>query len=161
VKPEWPLHSRMRKSFHSIFLKLSDWILYKAWEFAPTCPSPTPALCDSCSCDRAILVARSLEEQNTIPRADELVRLSLMKQVTVFCTDRFLSRVTLRFVEKTNDEYCADQKIFSWKLRAPIEADGGNSRQIRRLGVCCFPDRLWMLFWTSPRSKLILPVLVS
>src|SRR6516162_580156 len=90
-------------------------------------------------------------------RAGEFAQLLLTRPVTVFCTDHSLLRVTFRFAEKTNDEYCADQKIFSWRPRVPTEADGGNSRQIRRLGVCCFQGRLWMFFWTSPRSQLILP----
>src|SRR5262249_19029586 len=44
--------------------------------------------------------------------------------------------------ELTNDESCADRKTFWWRPSARTEADGGNSRQTKRLGVCCFPDCL-------------------
>jgi hypothetical protein len=41
------------------------------------------------------------------------------------------------------DEICLEalKRQSSWTPSAHIEADGGNSRQTRRLGVFCFPDR--------------------
>src|SRR5262249_46128118 len=84
----------------------------------------------------------SWRNRTRFPRADELVRLLLMRRVTDFCTGRSLSAITFQIAEKNKVEYCADRKIFSWRQRAPTEADGGNSRQTKRLGVSCFPDRL-------------------
>jgi hypothetical protein len=74
--------------------------------------------------------------------AGEFDQLLLTRRVTDFCTDRSLSAITFLIVEKTNAEYCADRKTFSWRHRAPTEGDGGNSKQTKRLGVSCFPDRL-------------------
>ena len=66
----------------------------------------------------------------------------LTRRDTGFCTDRSLSTITFQIMEETNVGYCADRKTFSWTPSGHIEADGGNSKQTRRSGVSCFPDRL-------------------
>jgi hypothetical protein len=58
----------------------------------------------------AILVSRSLEERTPPGPAHAFAQRLLTRRVTVFCADRSL--LTLRILEKTNDEYCADRKTF-------------------------------------------------
>jgi hypothetical protein len=75
-------------------------------------------------------------------RAEEFAQRLLTRQVTAFYTDRSLSTITLQIFEKANVEYCVELKTFSWRPSGRTEADGGNSRQTKRLGVSCFPDHL-------------------
>src|SRR5260370_26107118 len=74
--------------------------------------------------------------------ADAFAPQLLTRRVTVFCTERSLSRITFRISEKINGAYYADPTTFWSKPNGRTEAAGGNSRQTRRLGVSCFPDRL-------------------
>ena len=91
---------------------------------------------------QAILVSRFLEKQNTIP-ARRRVRSTVAHEAghgllhgSLFIGDNFPDR------GKKQRRILCDRKIFSWRQRAPTEADGGNSRQTKRLGAFCFPDCL-------------------
>lgn len=95
----------------------------------------------------AILVSRFLEEQNTIP-ARRRVRSTVAHEAghgllhgSLFTEATFLNPLD-GTVEKTDDEYYADRKTFSWIPRDPTEADGGNSRQTKQSEVFCFLDCL-------------------
>ena len=114
----------------------------------------------------AILVSRFLEEQNTIS-ARRRVRSTVAHEAghgllhgSLFTEANFLNPLD-GTVKKTNDEYYADRKTFSWIPRGRTEADGGNSRQTKRSEVFCFLDCLWMLFWISPTSDLLLSQVAS
>jgi hypothetical protein len=90
----------------------------------------------------AILVSRSLEEQNTIP-ARRRVRSTVAHEAGHgLLHGSLFIEATFRILEKTNGAYCADRKTFSGRLSGRTGAAGGNFRQTKRLGVSCFPDRL-------------------
>jgi hypothetical protein len=114
----------------------------------------------------AILVSRSLEEQNTIP-ARRRVRSTVAHEAghgllhgPLFAEVNFPNPQEGP-VGKIIDSSYADQRTFWLTPNDPTEADGGNSRQTKPLEVFCFLEFSRLLFWMSRASGLIPPQFAS